>query len=144
MHSGVAEKLEGKLWNNLVTYLKRKIGDFEFYWIRDWQENGMLHKHVIISNDKLYDICKGVYGEEDSRREMGVADILGRCGYRFTLAADDAARACAYRLRAQAVIDQGWASAETLPGGLEHDAYDAHAIHVLGWDDDMAIATGRA
>jgi N-acyl-L-homoserine lactone synthetase len=72
-----------------------------------------------------------------------VADILGRCGYRFTLAADEAARECAYRLRAQAVIDQGWASVEALPRGLEYDAYDVNAIHVLGWDDDLAIATGR-
>jgi GNAT superfamily N-acetyltransferase len=72
-----------------------------------------------------------------------VADILGRCGYRFTIADNDATLALAYRLRADAVIHQGWASAEALPGGLEHDAYDAHALHLLCWDGDAAIATGR-
>jgi GNAT superfamily N-acetyltransferase len=72
-----------------------------------------------------------------------VADILGRCGYRFTVADDDTARECAFRLRAQAVLDQGWAGADALPGGLERDADDAHAVHVLGWDEGTAIATGR-
>jgi hypothetical protein len=72
-----------------------------------------------------------------------VADILGRCGYRFTLADDDAARELAYRLRYDAVIDQGWASAADLPAGRECDEFDPRAIHVLCWDDDRAVATGR-
>ncbi len=72
-----------------------------------------------------------------------VADILGRSAIRFSLAADDAERGLAYRLRAQAVVDQGWARAEDLPGGIERDAFDDHALHVLGWDGDAAIATGR-
>ena len=72
-----------------------------------------------------------------------VADILGRCGYRFTLATDDAARELAYRLRYDAVIEQGWAREADLPAGRECDAYDAGAIHVLCWDDDSAVATGR-
>ena len=72
-----------------------------------------------------------------------VADILGRCGFRFTIASDDEDRAQAFRLRAQAVIEQGWARADELPDGLERDAYDDHAIHLLGWDEGVAIATGR-
>ena len=72
-----------------------------------------------------------------------VADILGRCGYRFTIATDEEARMQAFRLRAQAVIEQGWSRADELPDGLEHDAYDEHAIHVLVWDEGAAIATGR-
>ena len=72
-----------------------------------------------------------------------VADILGRCGYRFTIATDEEARRQAFRLRAQAVLDQGWARADELPGLLEQDAYDESAIHVLGWDEEVAIATGR-
>ena len=55
-----------------------------------------------------------------------VADILGRCGYRFTIATDEEARMQAFRLRAQAVIEQGWSRADELPDGLEHDAYDEH------------------
>jgi N-acyl-L-homoserine lactone synthetase len=72
-----------------------------------------------------------------------VADILGRSAIRFTLAVDDGERSLAYRLRAQAVIDQGWARAEDLPGGIERDAFDDHALHLLGWDGDEAVATGR-
>ena len=72
-----------------------------------------------------------------------VADILGRCGYQFTIATDEEARLQAFRLRAQAVIEQGWALADELPTGLEHDAYDEFAIHVLVWDEGAAIATGR-
>jgi N-acyl-L-homoserine lactone synthetase len=71
------------------------------------------------------------------------ADVLGRCGYRFTLATDEAARDRAYRLRYDAVIEQGWAGEADLPSRLECDAYDARAIHVLCWDGDCAIATGR-
>ena len=70
MWNDEAEKLEGDMWNVLRIYLERKIGKSEFYWIREWQENGMLHKHVIISNDILHGICEGVYGEKDAEREM--------------------------------------------------------------------------
>lgn len=72
-----------------------------------------------------------------------VADILRRCGYRFTVASDDAARELAYRLRYQAVIEQGWATERDLPDGRERDEYDDRAIHILCWDDDIAVATGR-
>ena len=72
-----------------------------------------------------------------------VADIIGRCGYRFTIASDDVTRELAYRLRYQAVIEQGWASESDLPDGRERDEFDDRAIHILCWDDDIAIATGR-
>jgi N-acyl-L-homoserine lactone synthetase len=72
-----------------------------------------------------------------------VADIVGRCGYRFTVASDDAAREVAYGLRYQAVIEQGWASESELPGRRERDEYDDRAVHIVCWDDDTAVATGR-
>jgi hypothetical protein len=72
-----------------------------------------------------------------------VADILGRCGYRFTVAADDDTREAAYRLRYETVIKQGWAQPSAMPDGLESDAYDEHAVHIVGWDDELAVATGR-
>jgi len=50
-----------------------------------------------------------------------VADIICRCGYRFTIACDSAMRELAYRLRYQAVIEQGWASESDMPDGREHD-----------------------
>jgi hypothetical protein len=72
-----------------------------------------------------------------------VADIIGRCGYRFAVAADDATRELAYRLRYETVVEQGWAQASEMPDGLERDAYDERALHIVGWDDEVAVATGR-
>ena len=69
-------------------------------------------------------------------------DILARSGYRFTLAADEDDCNAAYRLRYQAVIDHGWDRGTSLEGH-ERDAYDDRAIHVLGWDGELAVATGR-
>jgi hypothetical protein len=70
--------------------------------------------------------------------------ILTRSGYRFTLA-DDETRDTAYRLRHEAVVEHGWPhdSREGSVDGRERDQYDARAIHVLGWDGEQAIATGR-
>jgi len=90
-------------------------------------------------------------------------EILARSGLHFTLATTDAERAAAFRLRHQAVIDHGWMSAPdggrhdvhtqdaddrrsaraVKNDGLERDAYDDRAIHVLGWDGEQAVATGR-
>jgi len=70
-----AEDLEGEIWNKFRACLKRKIGNFEFYWAREWQKNGMLHKHLIIHSEELYRICGGVYDEEDQKR--GIASGEG-------------------------------------------------------------------
>jgi hypothetical protein len=49
----------------------------------------------------------------------------------------------AFRLRGQAVLAQGWCSPEELPDGIECDDYDSRAIHVVGWDGDIPMSTGR-
>ena len=70
--------------------------------------------------------------------------ILARSGYWFTLA-DDETRDTAYRLRHEAVVEQGWYH-DSRDGRLddrERDEYDMRAIHVIGWDGEQAIATGR-
>jgi len=70
--------------------------------------------------------------------------ILTRSGYRFTLADSDASRDAAFRLRHDAVIDHGWShTSDCRLEGRELDQYDARAIHLLGWDGEEAIATGR-
>jgi hypothetical protein len=70
--------------------------------------------------------------------------ILTRTGYRFTLANDDVSRDSAYRLRHGAAVDQGWyRESDGRLDGRERDEYDARAIHLLGWDGEEAIATGR-
>jgi hypothetical protein len=71
------------------------------------------------------------------------ADIVARSGYRFTVAADDASRNAAYRLRYLAVVNQGWRAESGLLEGREQDEYDERAVHVVGWDEETAMATGR-
>jgi len=71
------------------------------------------------------------------------ADIVNRSGLRFTLATDDATREIAYRLRYQAVVDQGWQVGSDYSDDCEQDAYDVRAVHVLAWDADTPVATGR-
>jgi len=62
---------------------------------------------------------------------------------RFRIAQAAAEREAAYRLRYQAVIAHGWRKPEDMPGGLERDAYDETAIHILAWDGDTLAATAR-
>ena len=72
-----------------------------------------------------------------------VTRMLSRSQFDYRVAADENERAVAYRLRGNAVIDRGWRVADDLPGGMERDEYDDHAIHVIGWDRGVAMSTGR-
>lgn len=72
-----------------------------------------------------------------------VTRMLGRSPFDYRVAADDAEREVAYRLRGGAVRDRGWCTAGDLPGGIERDEYDDRAVHVIGWDGDVAMSTGR-
>ena len=62
---------------------------------------------------------------------------------RFAVAGSDADRIAAYRLRFSVAIDRRLARPEDLPGGVERDAHDDGAIHVVGWADGEAVATAR-
>jgi hypothetical protein len=75
--------------------------------------------------------------------DLLAADILARYDYRFTVAADEAERDVAYRLRYRAVVEQGWAPAAAFPDGRDRDAFDEGAVHIVGWDGEAAVATGR-
>jgi hypothetical protein len=72
-----------------------------------------------------------------------VARVLDAYPYRFTVATTPGERATAYQIRFGAVVSQGWAPAEAFPDGLEHDEYDDAAVHLVGWDGDDPISTGR-
>lgn len=72
-----------------------------------------------------------------------VARMLAGSPFEYRLADGEAERELAYRLRGRAVIDRGWLPADELPDGRERDRYDDRAIHVLGWDGDSPICTGR-
>jgi hypothetical protein len=75
--------------------------------------------------------------------DLLVTRLLERSPFVYRLAVDDAERGLALRLRASVVVDQGWRAVDELPGGLERDEYDDRALHVLGWDGDVAMSTGR-
>ena len=75
--------------------------------------------------------------------DLLVTRLLSRSPFEYRLAADDAERDLAFRLRGRVVVEQGWRAADELPGGLERDEYDDRALHVLGWDGDVAMSTGR-
>jgi N-acyl-L-homoserine lactone synthetase len=62
---------------------------------------------------------------------------------RFDLARTPAEREAVYRLRYQVVIERGWGSPAWWPDGLERDADDADAVHVVGWDGSRPVATNR-
>jgi N-acyl-L-homoserine lactone synthetase len=62
---------------------------------------------------------------------------------RFREASDDGERDAYYRLRADVILEQGWASPDELAGGREFDAYDKGATHLLGWVDDQLVAGMR-
>lgn len=72
-----------------------------------------------------------------------VARVLATYPYRFTLATGEADRLVAYGLRATVAAHQGWSVPDGVTGGLESDAYDRDAVHVLGWDGPTAVCTGR-
>lgn len=72
-----------------------------------------------------------------------VTRLLGRSPFDYRLAVDAAERETAYRIRGEVAVTQGWRAPAELPGGLERDDYDDRALHVLGWDGDVAMSTGR-
>jgi hypothetical protein len=75
--------------------------------------------------------------------DLLVTRLLERSPFDYRVAVDDAERELALMLRGRVVVEQGWRTADDLPGGLEQDEYDDRALHVLGWDGDVAMSTGR-
>jgi N-acyl-L-homoserine lactone synthetase len=62
---------------------------------------------------------------------------------RFDVAQSAKEREATYRLRYEVSIERGYAQPEELPGGLERDEYDDHAVHVVGWHGDKLATTAR-
>src|SRR5688572_28987647 len=59
----------------------------------------------------------------------------------FRAAETDAERRASFRMRYEAIIDQGWASPEAFPDAIEQDHLDKEAVHVIGWLGDQAVAS---
>lgn len=70
--------------------------------------------------------------------------LAGASELRVAVAATDAEREAAYRLRYEQVVAHGWADRDAqLTGGLERDAFDADALHVCAWDGGSLVGTLR-
>jgi N-acyl-L-homoserine lactone synthetase len=61
----------------------------------------------------------------------------------FGLARSPTELEAVYRLRYEVVMDQGWASPEEFPNGLERDAFDERALQVVAWDGAELVGTTR-
>ena len=72
-----------------------------------------------------------------------VARLLSQSPFTYRVAGTDEERTTASRLRAETVLANGWLTAADLPGGVETDAYDARARHLVGYDEDVPMCTGR-
>jgi hypothetical protein len=72
-----------------------------------------------------------------------ITSIASRASVRFTVETGGAGRDAAFALRAAAVLGAGWVEKGALVDGLERDDYDDRAVHVVGWDGNEAVATGR-
>ena len=77
------------------------------------------------------------------RLDALVARVLDTYPYRFTVPTTRPEKEVAFRLRHQAALAEGWVRAEQFPDGLEHDAFDERATHIVGWDHDQPVCTGR-
>jgi hypothetical protein len=74
----------------------------------------------------------------------GLAErMVTASAYRFAVAAAAEDRVAAYRIRAAAVVEAGWAPPDAFPDGTERDEFDDAAVHVLGWDGGEPFCTGR-
>ena len=67
-----------------------------------------------------------VFGEPGSTVGPGLLDglagrVLAASPYRFTLAESPDDRCAAYRIRATASVEAGWASGDAFPEGMERD-----------------------
>ena len=47
------------------------------------------------------------------------------------------------RLRAETIVEMGWAPAERFPDGIERDPHDERAIHVGAWKDEELVSVSR-
>lgn len=80
---------------------------------------------------------------------LALLDLVAQSGLaiahpvRFRRAESLDEREVTYRIRYEAVIKEGWNKPEDYPGELESDSRDEKALHILGCDGDLAVATAR-
>lgn len=62
---------------------------------------------------------------------------------RLDQAHSESDREAVYRLRNRVVLALGWAQPEDSPHGLENDAHDNYAVHIVAWNGADLAATAR-
>ena len=86
-------------------------------------------------------------GEESAaldRVDAFAAGVLARIApLSFGIARTQEQLEAVFRLRCAVVLDQSWGRAEDFPDGLERDAFDERAIHVVAWDGAEIVGTTR-
>lgn len=75
--------------------------------------------------------------------DLLAAALATRAGVRFVVAATDAERAAAYRLRRAAVTEKRWQDTPQAAADGEQDTFDPAAVQVIGYRDDEAVCCGR-
>lgn len=68
--------------------------------------------------------------------------MIARSPIEFAVAHDEATRKAAFGLRHRAVLERGWGG-HADDDGRERDSYDDVALHVVGFVEGEAVATGR-
>ena len=82
--------------------------------------------------------------EQAARLDAAARHMLQRLApISFRIATTPSEREAGFRLRYDAVIRQGWRTAEEMPGGIEWEPDDDLAHHLVGWLDDRPIANLR-
>ena len=81
--------------------------------------------------------------------ELAIVDLLASAvvkralPVRFRLANSISDVHQVFRLRYQVVVEKGWAKPEKFPDGIERDAYDDRAAHILAVDSGELVGTSR-
>ena len=81
--------------------------------------------------------------------ELAILDLLASAvvkrvlPVRFRLANSITDLHQVFRLRYQVVVEKGWAKPEKFPDGIERDAYDDRAAHILAVDSGELVGTSR-
>jgi N-acyl-L-homoserine lactone synthetase len=87
-----------------------------------------------------------VMTSESERQALDVlaGDLLRTLGgLEFRSASSAAEIEATYRLRYAAVVENGWATPADYPDGLEHDADDGRAVHIVCVDGERVVGSLR-
>ena len=90
---------------------------------------------------------RGSSVEKDSQLatlDLLASDLIRRAlPVRFRLANSFSDLEQVFRLRYHVAVEKRWIKPEDFPDGIERDAYDERAVHILALDDGKVVGTSR-